>query len=1052
MNKYFVIVLGVTLVFATSSFARESTEELANRLLQGQKAFEMSKQTRDSNIRRILSDATLDPKDQQKVIRNLQEGFLKNSRAIHLKYREPFVQRVIAETNAKLPNKQKITKGLGSDIYLRDKKTGKVVRDAKGRKVVNPKHRGWQGDLDLGGNPRAAEELNTSFKKYGVHLSSDMMDAPGYKDFKEVEVTINVEGRMDKPGSSTHLTQTQMDAFSKETYVSVGMKKNQAGKKLVETNDHIKKAIKGFNTDAAHLVSTKGEDVLQGMGKGTLKSMDSGGVNRSQLNSILDKAGYKGGTKNFKRQLNHIKGGHLASGVGLDKKNAKAFQTACKGVTEQAVKNASKAAAEEIANKKREIARLEKMVTSSGTSNDLVKKHKNKIKDLQEDLADSKIKMEQSAFANQEKLKGGDYNTFYERNLGKPGKKSVSILHKPTTPKTSRVGAIKKGLKPGILDIAGYGMSAYSIYDTRQRYLRGEMTKNEATIETAGEVVDTGFGVVTDVGTAAVATGAAVTGSVGIVAMIAGPLVVTAVATHYVTAATKEGLKLVAAYKNEKISTKIADAKIQEAVNTFNIEVNNLMKLGVMTGDWRYFSQADDIIAKLENMYTVTKDETLYRATNDLFDQVDSVKDFLEKNYGGSIYAMKEKVENARGEEQEKAMAKAGWGKIGFGKIITQNIHSGHGKVGDTFSFRVDRHGNWNEKHTVEWLVNGETFKSFPANNEKVNSLIMSSGYLDPGQYTVAVRIIDAATGKIVTHTSTKFILQGAEAVAAFSANQETTKPLNRPKTAPSFIQDGGQKTKVDDGNRSNSKAGKKKVKKPVKSLCSDWPLIKNRGKQWANEMIQLKKEVTPLNKKIQHYSETYAKEGKRVKGWVTLYKSDTAQLQAGTMSKETHRRNWIENGKLAEVRKGIQGLEKLRGITNQLIAKSETIRLRSNKIGKTIEQINMLNRKGDCAALKAIISGAPVNIGSAKSNPQPTGQQERATVKRDHNCMGETEACIKKNRCMSLQGNKKTVNEFKRCVNDCGELRVSCLQRLCPNGWKPGGRAGDKAAWCYVN
>jgi hypothetical protein len=34
-------------------------------------------------------------------------------------------------------------------------------------------------------------------------------------------------------------------------------------------------------------------------------------------------------------------------------------------------------------------------------------------------VADSKIKMEQSALANQKKLKGGYYNTYFEKNLAK---------------------------------------------------------------------------------------------------------------------------------------------------------------------------------------------------------------------------------------------------------------------------------------------------------------------------------------------------------------------------------------------------------------------------------------------------------------------------------------------------------------------------------------------------------------------------------------------------------------------------------------------------------
>ena len=763
MIKTSVIATIIVLIFATSSFARESTEKLADRLLEGQKAFEILKQQRDSGITRIMNSGTLSSKGKQKAIRNLQEGFLKNSRKIHIKYREPFVQRIIQETNAKLPDANKIKRGLGSDIYLRDTTTGKVIKDAKGRKILNSKHRGWQGDLDLGGDPRAVEKLNKSFNSHGVNLSSNTMNAPGFKDFKEVEVTINVEGRMDKPGSSGHLTQTQMDAFSKETYVSVGMKKNQAGKKLVETNDHVKKAIKGLNSDAAFLVSAKGEGALQGMSKGTLKSIDSGGVKQTQLNKILDEVGYKGGTDNFTKQLQDLKGGHLAPGVGLDKKNAEAFKAGCKKVTQQAVANSKKVAALEIKTKKIKIEKLKKLANSPDTPDHLAKKYKKLSKYYQEEVADSKVKMKQSALANQEKLKGGNYDTFYERNSGKTPKGAPAIIQKPALPKTSRINAIKKGLKPDLMSVAGYGMSAYLIYDTWQKRQKGKITQNEATIEIAGELVDTGFGVVVDVGTASVVTGAAVTGAVGTIAVMAAPMVVTAGTGYLVTEATKEGLKLVAALRNEDISTRIADAKVQEAVNTFKLEVNELMKLGVTTGDWRYFSKADDIVSKLANMYTVTKDETINQATIILFDQVDNVKGFLEEKYGVSIYAVKEKVENERGEAQKEAMLKAGQGEIAFGEMQTQNIHSGHVKAGDTLSFTVQRLGSWDEKHTVEWLVNGESFKKKPAANGKANRLTMGSQYFDSGQYTVAVRAMDNATGKIIAHAATRFTLKGTD-------------------------------------------------------------------------------------------------------------------------------------------------------------------------------------------------------------------------------------------------------------------------------------------------
>lgn len=82
-----------------------------------------------------------------------------------------------------------------------------------------------------------------------------------------------------------------------------------------------------------------------------------------------------------------------------------------------------------------------------------------------------------------------------------------------------------------------------------------------------------------------------------------------------------------------------------------------------------------------------------------------------------------------------------------------------------------------------------------------------------------------------------------------------------------------------------------------------------------------------------------------------------------------------------------------------------------------------------------------------------PAKPRVRRTVQRSHNCIEERHACVKRRKCMSLQGIRSKVEAFKRCINECGDLRVACLKRLCPNGLASGGgTAGSKVAWCYVD
>ncbi|MBW2561431.1 MAG: hypothetical protein JRE40_11335 [Deltaproteobacteria bacterium] len=303
----FLIILLILLIsFHGVSWAAVTTGDLAERARQGQALFNAAILERNSKVGQIMADASKSPRAKEVAVRVVQKEFLKQSREMHLKYREPFIRRVIAETNADLPEGKKIKPSLGSDIYLRNKATGRVQLDKKGRKILNPKHRGMQGDLDLGGDPQAVKRLEGTFDQYkplylpetpdagtvprGV-VTSNTMDAPGSRDFGDVEVTINISGEPDLPGSSAHQTRVQMDAFSKETYVSVSMRKNQAGRSLVETNDHIKKAAGGFAEPPSALLGWEGEKPLQGMSKGTLKSIDSGTVSDAQLSRVLKESG-----------------------------------------------------------------------------------------------------------------------------------------------------------------------------------------------------------------------------------------------------------------------------------------------------------------------------------------------------------------------------------------------------------------------------------------------------------------------------------------------------------------------------------------------------------------------------------------------------------------------------------------------------------------------------------------------------------------------------------------------------------------------------------------
>ncbi|MFC1644037.1 hypothetical protein ACFL5C_01775 [Candidatus Omnitrophota bacterium] len=664
MRKTLLLSILILLISTSPVFAALSTEALAERMVQGQEMFDRLLQDRNKQVDAIMSNPAYSSMKKQQMIKDLQDTFLQRSRGIHAKYREPFLKRIVEETNAGLPEGQKIKLGQGTSVYEMNKATGKPkINPETGKPVFNTSHRGMQGDLDLGGNTKAVTKLEQNMNKYGIPVTSDAMHGPGYKDFKGSEVTINIEGRMGTPGSNAHLTQVQMDAFSKETYSSAAMKKTQAGKKLVETNDHIKKATKGFGTKPQDLLSHKSEDVMQGMSKGTLKSIDIPDpkkpitkpqhVTDDQLKKILKDSGYDGDVNKFKSQLENIKEGQLARGVGLDEKNMESFQKACKKTTEQAVENAKALAEKDFKKLDERIKKFEDLSNSPDLPEDQKNIAKKKLKKLQEEAMDSKIRIEQTTLANQEKLKGGDYDTFYEKNSGGTQKK-LKKIPSTTTPPLSRVDTIKKGLKPGLLDAAGYGYSAYSIFSTSQQVKEGKISESEAAIIIARETIDTGFGIVTDVAQAG-AIGSIGTGSV---ATIAAPLIVFAASSYAVGQAAEDGLRMAKSFKDEEIVKMIAKSKTEETVNTLQLTAEEMVKAGNATGDWRYFAKADDVIYALQKLHQTTGDDFYLKRSFQLADHVDKAKETLEEKYGCSIYAVRQKkIEEERAEFEAQQAA-----------------------------------------------------------------------------------------------------------------------------------------------------------------------------------------------------------------------------------------------------------------------------------------------------------------------------------------------------------------------------------------------------------
>lgn len=440
--------------------AAESSKltELYRNFKQGEVRHKELKDIRD-NVRDQIRE-NMSGRKREKALEDLTKWYQNESRKLVAEFRQPFIEGAIDATNAKLPPDKRINKSLGTDIYAKNPKTGEVLIGKNGKPKLNNRHRGWEGDIDLGGDPKAASELRKTFESFGIETSA----RPGYRDFKGMEVTVNVSGRLDAVGSGAHHDQIMVDARSKETYVSESMKNKdgswrQPGGKAVAVQDHTKKAIKGLQKSPTELMLPENEDVLQGLAKGTLKSSTTARLSDSELDMVLSKAGYKTTPAEFRKQLHMLKKGHIPEGARLNGETIGAFQKACRETLNSAASKTSRLADQELADAGKRAQELEARAKSPDIDPEEAKSLQEQAKALREDITDSKIKLDETRTANRQKLAGdlrGTNPDFeYDAKGRYKGTSKAVVEYKGDAPKAKSAKA-GKGIGVGtLLDMKG---------------------------------------------------------------------------------------------------------------------------------------------------------------------------------------------------------------------------------------------------------------------------------------------------------------------------------------------------------------------------------------------------------------------------------------------------------------------------------------------------------------------------------------------------------------------------------------------------------------------
>ncbi|MCP4342386.1 MAG: hypothetical protein GY799_26795 [Desulfobulbaceae bacterium] len=204
------------------------------------------------------------------------------------------------------------------------------LKESAGTKLGEAGHRGMKGDKDLGGGSRTTKKVKEVLADMGLYnpdpklnkknpFGLTVVETPGTLEIQgEFDLTINKDGIKPKVGSEFHQVKIDVDAANPETYVSESLKTRDAageviskkvGADYVEIQDHRKKASKGLTASSDTLA--KQPKKMQGLAKGTFKTLDMKVVDEETLGKILQQNGIKDTPAQFKQKLQDIKEGKL---------------------------------------------------------------------------------------------------------------------------------------------------------------------------------------------------------------------------------------------------------------------------------------------------------------------------------------------------------------------------------------------------------------------------------------------------------------------------------------------------------------------------------------------------------------------------------------------------------------------------------------------------------------------------------------------------------------------------------------------------------------------
>lgn len=389
-------------------------------------------------------------------------------------------EAIVVEANRRAVGKADVSKG---------------IHTTSGTDAAGPKGRGMAGDIDYGAGARTAEKVQGVLDDMGIKASVKTT-ASTVEIGDGLNIAINKEGALGRPGTGAHETQVRVNAGNKETYVSESMHaddvKNkswkQAGRDYVQVQDHKKKALEGLMTDPAKLdpKSPKAQEMV----KGTLKTMDH--LSNDDLARVMAKNDIPGDPDSFRKRMADLKEGraHFAP------EEAGKLQRASRDVFDKAELKTRVRAEREIAVEKSSVRKLE----AAGRAEEALA--------LREELVDTRKKMDETRRANAERTARAEPDA--RTRVDGPDTRT-RIVEPPAQTRVaepearSRVGSPEgapAGMYGKAVEVVGKAMIATDILagadDAKKAIVEGDMKKlRETAIQTIDGIAGSPLGTAT---------------------------------------------------------------------------------------------------------------------------------------------------------------------------------------------------------------------------------------------------------------------------------------------------------------------------------------------------------------------------------------------------------------------------------------------------------------------------------------------------------------------------------------------------------------------------